>query len=387
MATLDGLPSASATRGKTPGAVRPARRGGKAPIFVVQRHDAAPAALRLPARARRRARELGGAEGRAARARRRSTSPCTSRTTRSTTRPSRARSRPGNYGAGTVEIWDRGTYELVEEKRDGGLTVRLHGERLEGLWTLVPAQLDGDPKNWLLVKKKEDAPAARKRRTLRADARDARGRRADGRGLALRGEVGRLPGDRDDRGGEVELRSRNDNDARRALPDGRRARSSARCARPTASSTARSCALDEDGRAELLGDAAGQARARRTSTSPSTCSRSRASRSSTCRSTERRERLARARRHAARRCPDLATRSTTAQALYRGGAGAALRGGHRQARRLALRAGEALARLAEDQDAGPAGVRDRGIHEGPGAPARTASARSCSACTRTGVLR
>jgi DNA ligase D-like protein (predicted 3'-phosphoesterase) len=29
----------------------------------------------------------------------------------------------GEYGAGTVEIWDRGTYELLEEKRDGGLTV------------------------------------------------------------------------------------------------------------------------------------------------------------------------------------------------------------------------------------------------------------------------
>jgi len=38
----------------------------------------------------------------------------------------------GNYGAGSVEIWDRGTYELVEEKRDGSLTVRLHGQRLEG---------------------------------------------------------------------------------------------------------------------------------------------------------------------------------------------------------------------------------------------------------------
>src|SRR6188472_4779598 len=38
----------------------------------------------------------------------------------------------GQYGAGTVEIWDEGTYELVEEKRDGGLTVQLHGKRLEG---------------------------------------------------------------------------------------------------------------------------------------------------------------------------------------------------------------------------------------------------------------
>jgi bifunctional non-homologous end joining protein LigD len=62
----------------------------------------------------------------------------------------------GQYGAGTVEIWDKGTYDLVEEKRDGGLTVRLHGRRLEGLWTLVPAHLDGNPKNWLLLKKRED---------------------------------------------------------------------------------------------------------------------------------------------------------------------------------------------------------------------------------------
>src|SRR5215470_3608008 len=59
----------------------------------------------------------------------------------------------GQYGAGTVKIWDRGTYELLEEKRNGGLTVRLRGERLEGVWTLVPAHLDGDPKNWLLLRK------------------------------------------------------------------------------------------------------------------------------------------------------------------------------------------------------------------------------------------
>ena len=61
----------------------------------------------------------------------------------------------GEYGAGTVEIWDSGTYELVEEKSDGGLTVRLHGERLEGTWTLIPAKLDGDEKNWLLIRKRD----------------------------------------------------------------------------------------------------------------------------------------------------------------------------------------------------------------------------------------
>ncbi len=65
----------------------------------------------------------------------------------------------GQYGAGTVEIWDEGTYELVEEKRDGGLTFRLDGSRLEGVWTLVPAKLDGDPKNWLLIRKREGAQA------------------------------------------------------------------------------------------------------------------------------------------------------------------------------------------------------------------------------------
>ena len=65
----------------------------------------------------------------------------------------------GQYGAGTVEIWDHGTYELVEEKRDGGLTVRLHGDRLDGTWALVPAKLSGDEKNWLIIRKREQAGA------------------------------------------------------------------------------------------------------------------------------------------------------------------------------------------------------------------------------------
>ena len=64
----------------------------------------------------------------------------------------------GEYGAGTVEIWDRGTYELLEEKQDGGLTFRLAGERARGVWTLVPAHLDGKEQNWLLLRK--DAPQA-----------------------------------------------------------------------------------------------------------------------------------------------------------------------------------------------------------------------------------
>jgi bifunctional non-homologous end joining protein LigD len=61
----------------------------------------------------------------------------------------------GQYGAGTVEIWDRGTYELIEEKRDGQLSVRLDGERLQGVWTLVPAHMDGKEENWLLIKRSD----------------------------------------------------------------------------------------------------------------------------------------------------------------------------------------------------------------------------------------
>ena len=63
----------------------------------------------------------------------------------------------GNYGAGTVEIWDRGTYELLEEKKNGGLTFRLDGERLQGTWALVPAHLSGQEKNWLVLRKRDEA--------------------------------------------------------------------------------------------------------------------------------------------------------------------------------------------------------------------------------------
>jgi bifunctional non-homologous end joining protein LigD len=67
----------------------------------------------------------------------------------------------GQYGAGSVEIWDHGTYELLEDKPDGGLKVRLHGERLNGVWTLVPAHLDGKEKNWLLIHTADPAASTR----------------------------------------------------------------------------------------------------------------------------------------------------------------------------------------------------------------------------------
>jgi bifunctional non-homologous end joining protein LigD len=59
----------------------------------------------------------------------------------------------GEYGAGRVEIFDSGTWEPLQDKPDGGMSVRLRGVRLDGVWELVPARLGGEDKNWLLIRK------------------------------------------------------------------------------------------------------------------------------------------------------------------------------------------------------------------------------------------
>ncbi|MDQ3066569.1 MAG: DNA ligase D [Actinomycetota bacterium] len=117
----------------------------------------------------------------------------------------------GNYGAGTVEVWDHGTYELVEEKPNGGLTVRLHGKRLEGLWTLVPAKLSGDPKNWLLVKKKEDEEPRDKRRTYPPMLATLSDDVPTGDGWQFEVKWDGFRAIATIRGGNVDLRSRNGN--------------------------------------------------------------------------------------------------------------------------------------------------------------------------------
>jgi bifunctional non-homologous end joining protein LigD len=66
----------------------------------------------------------------------------------------------GEYGAGVMDVYDTGVYEVLSEKRDGSLTVRLEGARLRGTWSLVPAALEGDERNWLLVRPKSE-PARR----------------------------------------------------------------------------------------------------------------------------------------------------------------------------------------------------------------------------------
>jgi bifunctional non-homologous end joining protein LigD len=59
----------------------------------------------------------------------------------------------GEYGAGTVKIWDRGTYE-TKEWGEEKIEFNIHGERLSGPYELVRFRKAGD-KNWLLFKKKE----------------------------------------------------------------------------------------------------------------------------------------------------------------------------------------------------------------------------------------
>ena len=97
----------------------------------------------------------------------------------------------GQYGAGTVEIWDRGTYDLLEEKRDGGLTVRLHGERLEGVWSSSRRHSTAILRTRLLLRKDaDDGPAGRRYQPMLATSSD---RLPSGEGWGVRAEMGRLP--------------------------------------------------------------------------------------------------------------------------------------------------------------------------------------------------
>ena len=59
----------------------------------------------------------------------------------------------GEYGAGSVEIWDRGTYE-IESKKPEKLVFELHGERMRGRYTLV--HFTDKDENWLLFKTKSE---------------------------------------------------------------------------------------------------------------------------------------------------------------------------------------------------------------------------------------
>jgi bifunctional non-homologous end joining protein LigD len=102
----------------------------------------------------------------------------------------------GEYGGGTVMIWDEGTYEPLEGDdpasalRRGELRFTLSGHKLRGRWTLVRTS----PRKWLLIKGRDryaretdiTATRARSVRTKRLLAQIAR----DGGGDVARAATG-----------------------------------------------------------------------------------------------------------------------------------------------------------------------------------------------------
>jgi bifunctional non-homologous end joining protein LigD len=71
----------------------------------------------------------------------------------------------GQYGGGTVMLWDRGTYEpeggggeaaLRDGYERGDLKFILHGKRLMGGWVLVRMRRPGERPQWLLIKHRDE---------------------------------------------------------------------------------------------------------------------------------------------------------------------------------------------------------------------------------------
>ena len=70
----------------------------------------------------------------------------------------------GEYGAGTVKIWDKGTYRNIKMKKDGTempmfscvrggtIEVLFSGKKLKGPYALVRTKFGGENKNWLMIK-------------------------------------------------------------------------------------------------------------------------------------------------------------------------------------------------------------------------------------------
>jgi len=77
----------------------------------------------------------------------------------------------GNYGAGTVIVWDEGTYEplenasvnkkeneknLLKQLHAGSVKIVMHGKKLKGEFALVKTHYGGAENSWLLIKHKDE---------------------------------------------------------------------------------------------------------------------------------------------------------------------------------------------------------------------------------------
>ncbi|HEY5744402.1 MAG TPA: non-homologous end-joining DNA ligase, partial [Terrimicrobiaceae bacterium] len=71
---------------------------------------------------------------------------------------------PGNYGAGTVMLWDKGEYEEKSNNpskayHSGKMHLVLRGEKLKGEWVLTKDKEERESNKWLLIKAGEDLPS------------------------------------------------------------------------------------------------------------------------------------------------------------------------------------------------------------------------------------
>ncbi|PVZ03418.1 non-homologous end-joining DNA ligase [Actinomycetospora cinnamomea] len=83
----------------------------------------------------------------------------------------------GEYGGGSMSIWDHGRYE-TEKWSDDEVAVTLHGERVQGRFVFFrPDRDDQDAKDWLVQRRRTDTPPA---------PRDAQAPRVNVGGRALR---------------------------------------------------------------------------------------------------------------------------------------------------------------------------------------------------------
>lgn len=72
----------------------------------------------------------------------------------------------GQYGGGTVMIWDRGTWESLDEDeekalRAGRMKLEFHGERMRGAYALVRMRSEEKRENWLLIKERDEYATAK----------------------------------------------------------------------------------------------------------------------------------------------------------------------------------------------------------------------------------
>jgi DNA ligase D-like protein (predicted 3'-phosphoesterase) len=61
----------------------------------------------------------------------------------------------GEYGAGKVKIWDKGTFSIID-KKEKKIIFSIKGKKIKGTYCLIKFGPKTDLKNWLFFKKKDN---------------------------------------------------------------------------------------------------------------------------------------------------------------------------------------------------------------------------------------